>query len=292
MNTIGMIVINGLVFSGVYAVLAVGFSLIFGVAKILNMAHTIFYMIAAFVFYYASMEMGIPLFAAAIISPILTAIFGMVCYKFFFDRIKEHSTAVMIVSIAIAMIVQEVFLLSFSGEYRGVKPFVDGAVEIGGVSVLHQYLFSIGVSLVVIICIWFVLFKTKLGKAIRAVALDKEVANLMGIDGSKIALIVMGISALLAGVAGVVVAPISMVFPLMWVNPLVIILAIVVLGGIESVKGAVVGAFILGFAESIVISVIPDGSFLRGAVSLTVMVAVLMIRPEGLFGIIFEEERL
>ena len=272
--------------------LAIGFSLIFGVAKILNMAHTVFYMIAAFIFYYASVEMRIPLLVSAIIAPLITAIVGMASYKLFFDRIKEHSTAVMIVSIALAMIFQEVFLIGFGGEYRGVKPFVEGSIDIGGISVLYQHIFSICISLVIIICVWFVLSKTKLGKAIRAVAQDKEVANLMGIDGSKIALIVMGISALLAGVAGVSVAPIFMVFPLMWVHPLVIVLAIVVLGGIESVKGGVIAAFILGFAESIVISVVPDGSFLRGAVSLSVMVVVLMVRPEGLFGIIFEEERL
>ena len=103
---------------------------------------------------------------------------------------------------------------------------------------------------------WVLLSKTRLGNAIRSVAQDREIANLMGIDVSRICLIVMGISGMLAGIAGVI------------------------------------AAFILGFAETAVIYLVPGGGFLRGAVSLSVMVVVLMVRPEGLFGVLFEEERL
>lgn len=287
-----MILINGLVSGGAYAVLAVGFSLIFGVAKILNMAHTAFYMIAAFLLYVGTMMLGLPLIFSGILAILIAGLVAMICYKLFFDRIKEQGTAVMIISIALALLFQEVFLLGFSGQYRRVPSFVPGATEIAGVSITYQHLFAIGISFVIIACVWVLLSKTRLGNAIRSVAQDREIANLMGIDVSRICLIVMGISGMLAGIAAVVVAPIFMVHPLMWVHPLVIVLAAVVLGGLESIKGSVIAAFILGFAETAVIYLIPGGGFLRGAVSLSVMVVVLMVRPEGLFGVLFEEERL
>jgi len=93
-------------------------------------------------------------------------------------------------------------------------------------------------------------------------------------------------------VAGAVVAPLYMVQPYMWMHPLIMVLAAVVLGGLGSAKGSVIAALILGFAETLVIFLVPGGSFLRGAISLCVMVVVLMLRPEGLFGVVFEEERL
>jgi branched-chain amino acid transport system permease protein len=114
----------------------------------------------------------------------------------------------------------------------------------------------------------------------------------MGLDVARICKITIGISTCLAGVASVMIAPIFMVHPLMWVSPLIITLAAVVLGGLGSIKGGAIGAFILGFAETTVVFIIPAASFLRGAISISVMILVLLFRPQGLFGIIFEEELL
>jgi branched-chain amino acid transport system permease protein len=114
----------------------------------------------------------------------------------------------------------------------------------------------------------------------------------MGINVTRISLIAMGISGGLAGFAAVIVVPLFTLHSLMWISPLVTIMAVVVLGGLGSIKGSVIGAFILGFAETAVSMLVPLGSFLSGAVSLTIMILVLVIRPEGLFGVAFEEERL
>jgi branched-chain amino acid transport system permease protein len=286
------ILINGLVSGGVYAILAIGFSLIFGVAKILNMAHTAFYMTTAFLIIAATRFLDLPLPVTAVISIFVTGMLGVICYKLCFDRVKVHETAVMIISVAVAMLFEETLLLTFGAQYQRVPPFVDGFFEIGGVRVLNQHFFTAGASIITLIGVWLLLSKTKLGKAIRAVDQDQEIANVMGIDVSKTSMQVMGISVILAGVAGAVTAPSIMVNPLMWVNPLVIVLSAVVLGGLGSIKGSAIAAFILGYAETVVVFLVPDGSFLRGAVSLTAMVLVLLIRPEGLFGVAFEEERL
>ncbi len=286
------ILINGLVSGGVYAILAIGFSLIFGVAKILNMAHTAFYMATAFLLIVITKFFGVPLPIAIVLSIFITGLLGIVCYKLCFDRIKVHQTAVMIISVAIALLFQEILLITFGGHYQRVPPFIPGFVGIAGVRVLNQHFFTIGASLLTLIGVWFLLAKTKLGEAIRAVEQDSEMANVMGIDVSKKSMQVMGISVVLAGIAGAVIAPVIMVQPLMWMNPLVIVLSAVVLGGLGSIKGSAIAAFILGYAETSVVFLVPGGSFLRGAVSLTVMVVVLLVRPEGLFGVAFEEERL
>ena len=139
--------------------------------------------------------------------------------------------------------------------------------------------------------LWFLLMKTKLGLAIRSMAEDREIANLMGMNESRLAMITLGISVALAGFTGAVLAPLTVLNPYMWMEPLIMMMAVVVLGGLGSIKGSVVAAFILGFAEAAVVFLIPQGAFLKGSVALTIMILVLLMRPEGLFGIVFEEER-
>ena len=286
------ILVNGLISGGIYALLAAGFTLVFGVAKIMNMAHTAFYMICAFLLFMGGSKFHIPTPISAILSILVTGTVAIICYRLFFDRVKQHITAVMIISIALAILFQEIFLISYSGYFQNVPPFITGFIEIAGIRVSYQHLIAVCASIVSLSFVWLLLSKTKLGNAIKAVAEDREIANVMGINVSRISMITMGISVVLASIAAIVVASIFMVHPLMWTHPLIIILAAVVLGGLGSVKGAVIGAFILGFAETAVVSLIPNGAFLRGAVSLSVMVFVLILKPEGLYGVVFEEERL
>jgi branched-chain amino acid transport system permease protein len=113
----------------------------------------------------------------------------------------------------------------------------------------------------------------------------------MGMNESRLAMITLGISVALAGFTGAVLAPLTVLNPYMWMEPLIMMMAVVVLGGLGSIKGSVVAAFILGFAEAAVVFLIPQGAFLKGSVALTIMILVLLMRPEGLFGIVFEEER-
>jgi len=289
---LSMILINSLTLGGMFALLAVGFSLVFGVARILNMTHTAFYMVTCFLIFAGTSFLKLPLLPSALLAIPVTVIIGMMSYKFLFDRIKEHETAVMIVSLALAIVLQEIILLIFGGHFRGVPPFVTGFMEVGGSRVTYQHFFVVGMVGIVILGVFLLLSKTRLGNAIKAVAQDREIANLMGINVSRMCMIVTGISAGLAGIASALLSPIYMSDPLMWLHSLVMVLAVVVLGGLGSVKGSVIAAFILGFAENTVVFLIPEGSFLRGAVSLAAMVIVILVRPEGLFGVVFEEERL
>ena len=286
------LIISGISIGSVYAVLALGFALVFGVARILNFAHTGFYMITAFAVYIGINFLGIPSILSSILGILFAGIMGVASYKLLFDRIKVHETAVIIVSVALTLLFQEVLLVAFGAIPRGIPPLVRGVADISGARISYHSLLLIGITSAAIGFIWVLLSKTRLGYAIRAVADDNEVANLMGIDVSRICLITVGISAILAGIASVAVVPLISMTPLMWDHPLTMVLAAVILGGLGSVKGSIIGAFVLGFIEVAVVFLIPGGTFLKGAVSLGVMVVVLMVRPEGLFGVLFEEERL
>lgn len=293
------IIIQTLVKGSVYALLALGFALIFGVARVLQLSHTAFYMLAAyglFAFIDTRFLGSIPIISnpgiAILLSILVTTGIGLAVYKLFIDRVREHPATVMLITLALAMAFQQIMLIIFSGQYRSAPSFLTGFWEIFGVKVAYQNLLIFAGAAVVLLIIWLLLSKTRLGIAIRATAQDTEIANLMGINVSTILFTVMGIAAALAAVAGVLVAPTLVLEPAMLWPPFVMVMAIITLGGLGSIKGSVVGAFILALVEVLVVFLLPTGAFLKGAAALLVMVIVLIFRPEGLFGIVFEEERL
>jgi branched-chain amino acid transport system permease protein len=280
-----------LVNGGVYALLAVGFSLIFGVARIVNIAHTAFYMLAAYSFYTLLTKTGLGFVLSALISVGGVTLFSVICYRLVIEPVREHEAAVLIATIALALIFQELMLFTFGGHFLGIPSTLEGAVRFLGVSIPYQRLLILVVAAAMLAGVWFVLYRTRLGLAIRATANDLEVANLMGMNVHRVAMVTVAMSVALAAVAGVVVAPVFVVDPFMWLAPLVTMLAIVVLGGLGSLKGSLIGALIIGYVEAITVFAVPAGAYLKGAMALLIMVAVLLARPEGLFGVAFEEER-
>ncbi|MCX5912895.1 MAG: branched-chain amino acid ABC transporter permease [Deltaproteobacteria bacterium] len=285
------IFISSLINGSTYALLAIGFSLIFGVARIVNVAHTAFYMLAAYFIYYGTHKLGLHPALCMLVAILPVTLIGLLSYRLFIDPIREHEGAVLIATIALAMAMQEIMLLLFTGDFLGVPSLIEGYRMVFGVKVAYQQLLSIAVALLVLTVVWAFLLKTRLGLAIRSTAQDREVANLMGMNESRVAMITMGVSVGLAAFTGAVIAPLTIVNPFMWMPPLIMMMAVVVLGGLGSIKGSFVGAYILGFAEALVVFLLPMGSYLKGSVALSIMILVLLIRPEGLFGIAFEEER-
>jgi branched-chain amino acid transport system permease protein len=189
------------------------------------------------------------------------------------------------------MIFQEIMSLIFTGTYLSVPALIKGFFIILGVKVFYQQLLTFCAALLVMAALWVFLMRTNLGLAIRSTAQDREVANLMGINEAQVAMITMGLSVGLAGFTGAIIVPLTILEPQMWTPPLIMMMAVVVLGGLGSLKGSFIGAYILGFAEALVVFLAPMGAYLKGPVALSIMILVLLIRPEGLFGVSFEEER-
>ena len=274
-----------------YALLAIGFSLIFGVARIVNIAHTAFYMLAAYCFYTLLTHTGLGFIVSGAIAVSAVTLFSVICYRLVIEPVREHESAVLIATIALALVFQELMLFTFGGHFLGIPSTLEGSLRFLGVSIPYQRLLILIVAAAMLALVWFILYRTRLGLAIRATANDLEVANLMGMNVSRVAMATVAISVALASVAGVVVAPVYVVDPFMWLAPLVTMLAIVVLGGLGSLKGSLIGALIIGYVEAITVFAVPAGAYLKGAVALLIMVVVLLARPEGLFGVAFEEER-
>src|SRR5215831_13349387 len=285
------ILVTGLVNGSTYALLAIGFSLIFGVARIVNVAHTAFYMLAAYCLYALLVQggLGVPLSGA--LAVVSVTLLSVICYRLVIEPVRQHEAAVLISTIALALIFQETVLRLFGGNYLGIPSAIEGVLNVLGVAIPWQRLLILIVAFAMLVAVWFLLYRTRLGLAIRATANDLEAANLMGMDVNRVAMITVAISVGLAAIAGVSVAPVFVVDPFMWLPPLVTVLSVVVLGGLGSIHGSVIGALVIGYVEAITVFALPQGAFLKGAVSLSMMVIVLLVRPEGLFGVAFEEER-
>jgi branched-chain amino acid transport system permease protein len=248
-------------------------------------------MLAAYCFYWLLVKAELGFFVSALIAVVAVTALSLLCYRLVIEPVRQHDAAVLIATIALAYVFQELMLFSFGGHFLGVPSTLEGAVRLLGVAIPHQRLLILVVAALVLLAVWFLLYRTRLGLAIRATANDLEVANLMGMNVHRIAMASVGISVALAAIAGVVVAPVFVVDPFMWLAPLVTMLAIVVLGGLGSIKGSLIGALAIGYVEAITVFTVPAGAYLKGAVALGIMVIVLLARPEGLFGVAFEEER-
>ena len=285
------IILTTLINGSTYALLAIGFSLVFGVARIVNIAHTAFYMVAAYCIFYGTYRLGVHPGLAVLMAIVLVVLLGLICYRLFIEPIREHEAAVLIATIALAMVFQEIIMLTFTGDFRTVPPLIKGSLEISGVKIAYQQLLTIAAAAVILAGVWTFLARTRLGLAIRATAQDREVANLMGMNEARVAMLTLAISVALAALTGAVILPLSVLNPHMWMGPLIMMLAVVVLGGLGSLKGSFVGAYLLALSEALVVFLIPKGAFLRESVALSIMILVLLLRHEGLFGISFEEER-
>lgn len=276
------IVIYGAVISSIYALLAVGFTLIFGVARILNLAHGSFYALGAYGVYTLTTNAHLPLWLAAIVSVLAVSGLGILIERVLVRPLRRSMLAVLLITLAVALMVEQVLLLIFGSEARNVPSMIDATYRLFGVDISGQRLLSLAGAVVVLAGLWTFLQFTRLGAAILAISQDAEAAQYMGIPSDRMYSIVMGVSAGMAAVAGVLVAPFQSVIPGMGLLPLVKAFAIVVVGGLGSISGSILGALLLGFSETIIAFKISiEWSQI---VSVAAVLITLVLRPAGFFG--------
>lgn len=276
------ILVYGAVISAVYALLAVGFTLIFGVARILNLAHGCFYALGAYTVYALTAVAGLPLSVAALAAILAVAAFGVAVERVLVRPLRRSMLAVLLITLAVALMVEQVLLLAFGSEARNVPTIVNVTYHFLDVDISGQRLIALATAVLILVALWLFLQRTRLGAAILAVSQDAEAAQYMGIPSDRIYSIVMGLSAGIAAAAGVLVAPFQTVIPSMGLLPLVKAFAIVVVGGLGSIPGSIIGALLLGYSETIIaFKVSIEWSQL---VSVTAVLITLVLRPSGLFG--------
>jgi branched-chain amino acid transport system permease protein len=276
------ILIVGAVSSAIYAMLAVGFTLIFGVARVLNLAHGSFYALGAYGAYFFTSHLKLPLLPAALLSVAVVAVFGIVVERVFIRPMRKSQLAVLMITLAVALVIEQALFLTFGSEYRNVPAFVDAKFTLGGVDVGGARLLALGVGVVLIAALWLFIQRTRLGSAILAISQDPVAAQYMGIPSDRIFSIVMGISAAMAAAAGVLAGPFLTVQPTMWLLPIVKAFAIVVVGGLGSIPGSVLAALMLGYAETVMAYTI--SSAWTEIVSVLATLTMLILRPAGIFG--------
>lgn len=276
------ILIYGAVSSAIYAMLAVGFTLIFGVARILNLAHGAFYALGAYAAYVLTSLLKVPLFLAAPIAVLVVACFGVVMERFLVRPLRQSQLAVLMITLAVSLAVEQALFIIFGSEYRNVPSFVAEKITLGGVDISGQRLLALVASVLVLLILWLFIQRTRLGAAILAVSQDPEAAQYMGIPTNRIFSIVMAISAGTAALAGVLVSPFLTVQPTMGLLPMVKAFAIVIVGGLGSIPGSIIASLILGYSETIVAYLVSTSW--TELVSLVAVVITLIIRPSGILG--------
>jgi branched-chain amino acid transport system permease protein len=276
------IVIFGTIWAAIYTILAIGFTLIFGVARILNLAYGAMYMVASYLIYSLVSGFGMAAVPAWLLAVAVTGLVGMAMYRLFIFPVRDSLGRVLIVTAGIAIFLQEVAVLAYSTEPRYVPTALPGSLAIFGARVTHQQLLTLVVALVLVIGLHSFLIRTRYGRELRAVAQDTEMAALMGIPVERVYLFAIALSTGLAAAAGALVAPFLTVSPDMGWSPLLVAFTIVVLGGLGSLWGTIVAAFVVAYAEMFTAFLISPQ--LRDAVTFVIMILTLVVRPHGLFG--------
>ena len=225
------VIIQGFLLSGLYALIAVGFTMIFSVGRVLNLAYGVYIMLGGYVYYVAVQILSLPKFPSFLLAGLAGIVFGVLTYLVLVKRFEKDPIAVEISTLILAVVMQAVIVLIFSTAPRSMWPLIPGRFEVFGVSILKNILFATAVSWVVLGSLMVFIHKTHIGRAIRAVSMDAKGAAVSGIDPHRINLVTWALSGVLGAIAGVFFATYTQLDPGMWVFPLITAVAVVIVGG-------------------------------------------------------------
>jgi branched-chain amino acid transport system permease protein len=274
------IAVNGVVISCLYVLIALGLNLILGIMHIVNFAQGTVYMLAALTLFGLNVTLGINYFLAGLLSVMAMAVLGVVMERLFFRRLRGQFLPSLVMSLGLLLAIEGIAWLNFGIVSQAVPPVFPGVVRFLGASVSRERLVIIAGGLGLIAALFVFIRFTRAGKAIRAVEQDPEGAALQGIDLDEVTRLVFIVSFVLTGLAAVLVAPTLAIDPSIGETPLLKGLVIIVLGGMGSVTGTLLGGLIIGFTESIV------GTYydpvVASLVSALFLMTILIFKPSGL----------
>jgi branched-chain amino acid transport system permease protein len=274
--------IIGVSIASIYILMALGLTLMFGMMHIINFAHGAVYMLGAFVVYYVFFQAGAPYFAAFVLAMVLLGVFGYVVERTIYRPIKGGIEPTLVALIALTTFLQAAGYPVFGQLDKHVPPVFQGTRNIFGVMISIERLMIIPVAGALVIGLYLFINKTRLGGAMRAIEQDKEAASLQGVNVDRINGLAFAVGFALAAAAGALMAPIFKLDPMMGEQPLLKAFIIIILGGLGSIPGAIVGGLMLGLIDSIVATALgAEPAFL---LSFVFIIVVLLFKPTGLFG--------
>jgi len=276
------ILVTGAMVSSIYALMAIGFTLIFGVGGVLNLAHGAFLMVGAYTFFFLTSTKGLPSIVAFAIGIAVPVVVSLLVYFGGVRFIEEDVLVTAFVTLLLSLVLQEVAVLQFSAQAKSLTPIVAGSIELPGTRIRYYQILGFVVSWASIGVLWYYVTQTKSGRAILATSMSERGALVTGVDLGRVKAETWAIAGGLAGIGGVFIGTLQQTSPDMWLTPLALAFIIVVVGGIGSIKGSVVGAYLIGFLETTTVALM--GPPFRGIMALIVVVIVMLFRPEGLYG--------
>ncbi|MDN4075127.1 branched-chain amino acid ABC transporter permease [Fictibacillus terranigra] len=278
--------VNGISLGSIYALIALGYTMVYGIVKLINFAHGDVFMVGAFVGFYSITVLHIPFVLSLILAMAVCALFGVLIERIAYKPLRNATRiAALITAIGVSLLIEYGFIY-----VRGAQPeaypgdvLPEHVIHLFGAKINSQSLLILGVSVVLMIILQFIVHKTKIGKAMRAVSFDAEAAQLMGINVDRTISSTFAIGSALAGAAGVIFGVYYIkIEPLMGVIPGLKAFVAAVLGGIGILPGAMVGGLLLGVIESLVSAF--GYSLWRDGAAFVVLILILIFLPSGLFG--------
>ena len=284
LTTFFQAVITGVLMAGIYALVAIGLTLIFGVVRIVNFAHGEFVMVGMYVTFWLWKLWGVDPYLSLLITMPVLFVFGVLVQRFLFRPIlSAPDMAQIFLTVGLSVVLMNAALFFFTADFRSVKTtYSEWALRVGGVTLGVPRIFAFAGALVLAGLLTLFLSKTDIGKALRAVAQDREVSMLLGIDPERMYLLAVGLGAALAGAAGGLIVPFFYVFPTVGVVFVLIAFVVVILGTLGSIRGALLASLIVGVAESL--GILFAGADLGLVVVFAILVATLILKPSGLMG--------
>lgn len=279
---VGQVLINGIIAGSVYALVAVGFSLIFSLLRFLNFAHGALVTIGAFVAYTIVVSLKLPFIVALLVSMIVCGLLGVLMERLLFRSLRKRNaraTSLLLVSLGVFSFLEALILVFFGSDLRSFT--LDKTFSFMGLSITLGQLVAIVSSLLLLLIVQLYLSYARSGIALRAMADDATVAASVGVNTNRAVMLVVFIASILAGAAGSLIGFMQSIDPLMSLSIVLKGFTAAVLGGIGSIPGAVVGGYVIGLLENIGILFVPSGY--KDALTFVLLILVLLIVPNGLF---------
>jgi branched-chain amino acid transport system permease protein len=277
------ILIYGTINSIALALMALGFALVYGISRVPNFAHGALYVITGFITWSLSRTLGFNYLLSIVLAIVAIGVVGALIYQFILIRVRGMAISAIIASYAIGLAILEGLRWGgFKGTTYTLPVFIEGSINIWDVPVdLHRVL-VVGIGASVVALLWLFTHYTRVGLALRGMAQDERAALMLGIDSDIMALVAMASGAMLAGLAGVVLLPLGNIVVEKGYDVLIQAIAVCIVGGLGSWMGAVLAAFLIGFAQ--ILTTVYLGPHFQMVVALLAIILTLILRPSGLFG--------
>ena len=277
------ILIYGTINSVALALYALGFALVYGISRLPNFAHGALYVLSGFIAWSALNTLKLNYLLSIVLAMVVTALIGSVIYRWFLIRVRGMEISEIIASYAIGLAILEGLRWGgFKGMTYTLPPFIEGSVSIAGISVDYQRLAVIVIGAAMVAVLWLFTHHTRIGLALRGMAQDERAALMLGIDSDVMAVVAMGIGSMLAACAAVLLLPLGNIVVESGYNVLILAIAVCIVGGLGSWVGAVLAAFLIGFAQ--ILTVVYLGAHFQMVVALLAIILTLILKPSGLFG--------